>query len=106
MTRRLTLSWGVAPVLTDIGDDVRLAASRIRDELFSHRAIDPGSVIVFVSVSTDLADGAVELRETAASVGLRCAAGYGAYGSVSFHVRSTCFFISSRATVNPVAMRS
>jgi pyruvate kinase len=58
VARRLPLLWGVQPVLTtDIGDDVRLVAGRIKDELLSVHALEPGSVIVFVSVSTNLAEG-------------------------------------------------
>jgi pyruvate kinase len=58
VARRLTLCWGVLPVVTDnLKDDVTLDARRIRDELLSHHVLEPGSVIVFVSASTDLAQG-------------------------------------------------
>jgi len=57
ITRRLTLSWGVMPVLTEVEDDVTAAARRIRSELLSRHLLEPGSVIVFVSVSNDLTRG-------------------------------------------------
>jgi pyruvate kinase len=58
VSRRLALAWGVAPVLTDLSGDVSVAAGRIGDELVSRRALEPGSVIVLVSVTADLAQGA------------------------------------------------
>ena len=57
VTRRLTLSWGVVPVLTELGDDVTEAARRIGEELVARQILEPGSVIVFVSVSNDLTHG-------------------------------------------------
>ena len=57
VTHRLTLSWGVVPLLTHLEDDVTSSARLIRDELLSRRLLEPGSVIVFVSVSTDLTQG-------------------------------------------------
>jgi len=57
VAHRLTLSWGVVPLLTDIEDDVTSSARHIRDELVSRRLLEPGSVIVFVSVSNDLTHG-------------------------------------------------
>jgi pyruvate kinase len=57
VTRQLALSWGVTPVLTEVGDDVTQAARRIRDDLLSRQILEPGSVIVFVSVSSDLSHG-------------------------------------------------
>jgi pyruvate kinase len=57
VTRRLALSWGVTPVLTDVGDDVTQAARHIREELLSRHILEPGSVIVFVSVASDLTYG-------------------------------------------------
>jgi pyruvate kinase len=58
VARSLALAWGVIPVLTEIGDDVTTAATRIGDELVARHALEPGSVIVLVSVATDLAQGA------------------------------------------------
>ena len=57
VSRRLALSWGVVPVLTDLSDDVNVAASRIGGELVTRGAIEAGSVIVLVSVSDDLSPG-------------------------------------------------
>ena len=57
VTRRLALSWGVTPVLTEVGDDVTQAARHIRNELLARHILEPGSVIVFVSVSNDLTHG-------------------------------------------------
>jgi pyruvate kinase len=57
VTRRLTLSWGTAPILTELGDDVARAANRISQELVARRLLEPGSVIGFVSVSTSLGPG-------------------------------------------------
>jgi pyruvate kinase len=57
VSRRLALSWGVVPVLTDLSDDVNVAASRIGTELVSRGAIQAGSVIVLVSVTDDLSQG-------------------------------------------------
>jgi pyruvate kinase len=57
VSRRLALSWGVVPVLTDLGGDVSAAASRIGEELVSRKAIAKGSAIVLVSINPDLAKG-------------------------------------------------
>ena len=57
IARRLALSWGVVPVLTDLSGDVNEAASRIGSELVTTRAIDSGSVIVLVNVTPDLSQG-------------------------------------------------
>ena len=57
VSRRLALSWGVAPVLTDLTGDVSAAASRIGSELVTRGKIDAGSVIVLVSVTDDLSEG-------------------------------------------------
>jgi pyruvate kinase len=58
VARRLTLLWGIVPLLTEVSDDVTTTANRIGDELVARQALEPGSVIVFVSVSADLAHGA------------------------------------------------
>jgi pyruvate kinase len=57
VSRRLALSWGVVPVLTDLGGDVNAAASRIGSELVTRGAIEAGAVIVLVSVTDDLSPG-------------------------------------------------
>jgi pyruvate kinase len=57
VSRRLTLLWGVVPVLTDLSDDVNVAASRIGAELVTRGAIASGSVIVLVSVTDELTSG-------------------------------------------------
>jgi hypothetical protein len=43
--------------LTDVDDDVNVTASRIGRELVMRGAIEPGSVIVLVSVTTELTYG-------------------------------------------------
>ena len=55
IARRLALSWGVAPVLTDLSGDVDLAAARIGEALVARGVVPPASVIVLVSISPDLA---------------------------------------------------
>jgi pyruvate kinase len=57
VAQRLALSWGVAPVLTDLRGDVNTAASRIGQELVGRGVIPRTSAIVLVSVTPDLAPG-------------------------------------------------
>ena len=57
IARRLALAWGVTPILTDLSGDVNEAASRIGAELVTRGVIAPGSVIVLVNVTPDLAHG-------------------------------------------------
>ena len=57
VTRRLTLAWGVVPVLADLTGDVTDAASRLGQMLVDRGAIPHGSVIVLVSITPDLAPG-------------------------------------------------
>jgi len=57
ISRRLTMTWGVVPVLTDLSGDLGTAASRIGEDLVSRGAIPPGSIIVLVSVHPDPARG-------------------------------------------------
>jgi len=57
VARRLALVWGMTPVLTDLSDDVNVAASRIGAELVTRGVIAAGSVIVLVSVTPDLTHG-------------------------------------------------
>jgi pyruvate kinase len=54
---RLALSWGVVPVVTELGGDVNAAASRIGQELVARGVIPRTSAIVLVSVTPDLAPG-------------------------------------------------
>ncbi len=54
IARRLALSWGVRPVLTDLSGDVDLAAARIGEALVARGAVPPASVIVLVSINPDL----------------------------------------------------
>jgi pyruvate kinase len=57
VAQRLTLSWGVIPVVTDLSGDVNAAASRIGHELVERGAIPRASTLVLVSVTPDLAPG-------------------------------------------------
>jgi pyruvate kinase len=57
VSRRLALSWGVVPVLTDLGEDVSAVATRIGRDLVERGAIPRLSAIVIVSVTPDLAPG-------------------------------------------------
>jgi len=57
VARRLALSWGVVPVLTDLSGDVTAAAGRIGESLVAVGAIRPSSALVVVSVTPDLARG-------------------------------------------------
>jgi pyruvate kinase len=56
ISRRLTLCWGVVPVLTDLSGDVDSAAARIGRMLVERGAVAPSSVIVLVSISPELRD--------------------------------------------------
>jgi pyruvate kinase len=57
VSRRLALLWGVVPTVTDVSDDVNVAASRIGSELVTRGNITTGSVIVLVNVTDDLSQG-------------------------------------------------
>jgi pyruvate kinase len=57
IARRLALSWGVVPVLTDLSGDVNEAAVRIGAQLVERGSIPPSSVIVIVSITPDLSPG-------------------------------------------------
>jgi pyruvate kinase len=57
VARRLTLAWGVVPVLEDVSGDVSAAASRIGETLVARGAVAAGSVVVLVSITPDLARG-------------------------------------------------
>ncbi len=53
--RRLAIYRGVMPVCTDIGEDVDSAATLIGRQLVARGFVPPGAVVVFVSISPDLA---------------------------------------------------
>lgn len=55
--RRLTLSWGVRPMVADLSGDLNAVADRLRGELVERGAVAAGSVIVIVSVTPDVAPG-------------------------------------------------
>jgi pyruvate kinase len=57
VARRLTLSWGVVPVLADLSGDISTAAARIADDLVASGAVAAASAVVIVSVTPDLARG-------------------------------------------------
>jgi pyruvate kinase len=57
VSRRLALTWGVVPVVAELGGDVGDAADRIGATLVARGAIAAGSVIVLVSVSPELGRG-------------------------------------------------
>jgi pyruvate kinase len=57
IARRLTLQWGVIPVVADLSGDVTELARRLGRDLLARGAIERGSVLVFVSVTPDLAPG-------------------------------------------------
>jgi len=59
IARRLALSWGVVPVLTDISEDVATTGKRISDDLLARHALEPGALVVFVSVSEELGPGPI-----------------------------------------------
>jgi pyruvate kinase len=57
VARRLSLSWGVVPVLMDLSGDVDTAAARIGEMLAQRGAIKQAAVIVLVSINPDLTRG-------------------------------------------------
>ena len=57
VARRLTLPWGVVPLLTDLSGDVNTAATRIGAQLVERGEIPASSVIVLVSITPDLSPG-------------------------------------------------
>ena len=57
VAKRLTLSWGVVPVLTDLSGDISESTSRISESLMTAGVIVKGSVLVVVSVTPDLVRG-------------------------------------------------
>lgn len=57
MSRRLSLAWGVVPILADLSGDLSEAAGRIGEMLVARGSIPAASVIVLVSITPDLARG-------------------------------------------------
>ena len=57
IARRLTLAWGVVPLLEDLSGEVSDAASRIGETLVARGSVAAGSVVVLVSITPDLARG-------------------------------------------------
>jgi len=57
MARRLSLAWGVVPVVADLDGGVSEVASRIGQMLVARAAIPPASTIVVVSITPDLTRG-------------------------------------------------
>jgi pyruvate kinase len=57
LAARLSLAWGVFPLLSDLSGDVNAAVGRIGEALVASGTIVAGSTIVLVSVTPDLAPG-------------------------------------------------
>ena len=57
VARRLTLSWGVQPILTDLSGDADQLAVRLDRELVQRQVIREDSMVVLVSVTPDPAPG-------------------------------------------------
>jgi pyruvate kinase len=57
IARRLALSWGVHPFVTDVSGDVGVIATRLGQELARRRITPVDAPVVFVSVTPDLAPG-------------------------------------------------
>jgi pyruvate kinase len=52
--RRLAIYWGVAPVCTDIGENVDSAGTLIGQQLVARGLVASGAAVVLVSISADL----------------------------------------------------
>ena len=50
---RLTLFWGVVPMMSTIGDDVDSAGLMVGRALQGRGVVRPGAIVVFVSVNAD-----------------------------------------------------
>ena len=57
IARRLTLSWGVHPVVANLSGDVSSVTTRLGRELVARGVLPADSVVVLVSVTPDLAAG-------------------------------------------------
>jgi pyruvate kinase len=55
--RRLALSWGVLPLMTDLSGDIDAAAARIGATLVASGVIPAGAAIVLVSMTPELGSG-------------------------------------------------
>lgn len=55
IARRLSLYWGVVPMITAIADEMGQAGASICEELRTRALVPPGSNVVLVSVNPDLA---------------------------------------------------
>jgi pyruvate kinase len=55
IARRLAMYWGVVPVVAEVGDGGPLAGFRIGEQLVTRGLVTPGSAVVLVSISPDLA---------------------------------------------------
>jgi pyruvate kinase len=54
MARRLSLLWGVMPLVTEIGENVDVTGALIGQELVTRGLLPAGSVVVLISISPDL----------------------------------------------------
>jgi pyruvate kinase len=52
--RRLSIYWGVAPVCTDIGENLDSAGTRVGQQLVARGLVASGAAVVLVSISGDL----------------------------------------------------
>jgi pyruvate kinase len=52
--RRLSIYWGVAPLCTDIGENVDSAGALIEQQLVARGLVASGAAVVLVSISADL----------------------------------------------------
>ena len=57
IARRLMLSWGVVPVISDLSGDVSAVATRLGQELVERGRVSADSIVVLVSVTPDPAPG-------------------------------------------------
>jgi pyruvate kinase len=57
VARRLALTWGVVPLVGDLGTEVEAAIDAVATMLVGSRIVPSGSVVVIVSISPDLAPG-------------------------------------------------
>jgi pyruvate kinase len=57
VAQRLTLSWGVTPMLSELGTDAGAIADRIGRDLVQRGTLPAGAPIVIVSVTPDAAPG-------------------------------------------------
>jgi pyruvate kinase len=65
IARRLALSWGVSPVLSDLSDDLEAAAPRIGRDLVSRGILPSGAVVVLVSINPQVAPGSTNFVKLA-----------------------------------------